>query len=92
MHKLSVNVGTRFVREAFMKSAKGGEYNDEVLLTVIRVLSDHLAAKDLEYIVTIHNYVKPKLNTYWENRFKAQRGIKRKALDELNERQNRKEV
>ena len=91
MHKHSFNVSNKFVKDSFLKSAKAGDYNDETLITVIRVLSEYLAKKDLKNIVVVHDYIKPKINQYWDNIFKKERDQKRQRLEQLNRKQMNRE-
>ncbi len=91
MHKHSFNISNKFVKDSFLKSAKSGDYTDEVLITVIRVLSDYLAKRDLKNIITIHEHIKPKVNQYWDNIFKKERDQKRQRLEDLNRKQMNRE-
>lgn len=91
MHRHTFSISNKFIKDSFLKSVKSGDFTDETLITVVRVITDYLAKKDLKNIIAVHDHIKPKVSSYWDNMFKSERNVKRQRLEELNRKQANKE-
>ena len=62
------------VLEAFKKSVHKGEYSDEDLLTVYRVVATQLMRKEIDsIIIKMHDHIRAKVNEVYERRIKKAR-------------------